>query len=263
MKRLANLLSVIAATGVAASGCAPDVVIARDEGSNGGGSGGAVAVAGAGGSDASGSGAVPVGAAGGDGGAPVVTEPGRLLADSVADFGFVQGEHGWSYGYDGGSVDTFALLTQKSVITNYVPPTKDIWDCWTTEDMHWTQVFQLGGHPNGTISSPPSISVLERAVRRWTSTFAGDVVITGEIAKIDAAEMDSNGVDALVYVDGLQVYSTPIAGSDGGGLSYEIPTTLQVGSHVDFVLDPHEGNDHHDLTRFTAVIVRVEPAATP
>jgi hypothetical protein len=259
MQRLANLLSVIAATAVAAAGCAPEVVIARSESSSAGGSGGGgVPAAGTGGSDVSGGGDVPLGANGGEGGAP----PGRLLADSVADFSFVQGDYGWSYGYDSGSVDTFALLTRRAKITNYVPP-KDVWEGWTTEPTHWTQVFQLGAHPNGTISSMPSESVLERAVRRWTSTFAGEVLITGEIAKIDAAEMDSNGIDAFVYVDGLPVYTTPLDGNDGGGLSYEITTTLQVGSNVDFVLDPHEGHDHHDLTRFTAVIVRVAPPLGP
>jgi hypothetical protein len=261
MQRLANLLSVIAAAAVATVGCAPEIVIARSESSGTAGSGGAAA--GTGGSSVGGGGDVPVGAAGGEGGAPTVIEPARLLADSVADFSLTQGEHGWWYGYDGGSVDSFALLTRKSIITNYVPPTKDMWDCWTTEDQHWTQLFQLGGHPNGTISSSPSVSVLERAVRRWTSTFAGDVLITGEIAKIDAPEMDSNGIDAFVYVDGVQVYTTPIDGDDAGGLSYDITTTLQVGSNVDFVLDPHEGHDHHDLSRFTAVIARSEPAAGP
>jgi hypothetical protein len=198
---------------------------------------------------------------GGDAGAVAVPEPPRLLADSVADFSLTQDERGWSYGYDSGSLDTFALLTRKSVITNYVPPSNDVWDCWGNDTAHWTQIFQLGAHPNGTETSTPSNAILQRAVRRWTSTYAGEVTIVGEVAKIDL--IGSNGVDAFVYVDGVQRYTTFIAGDDGGGRSYKIVATLNLGSTVDFVLDPHENADHHDLTRFTGIIVRVEPGPAP
>lgn len=261
MQRLANLLSVIGASAIAAAGCAPEVLIARSD-STGAGGGGGAPVAGTGGTVTSGTGDMPVGAAGGEGGAPIASEPARLLADSVADFSLVQGEHGWSYGYDGGSLDTFALMTRISVITTYVPVTKDMWDCWANDATHWTQLFQLGGHANGVDTSPPSAALLQRAVRRWVSNYAGDVVISGEVAKIDVVP-GSNGVDASVYVDGSLIYTTFIEGEDGGGLSYEVDATLQVGSSVDFVLDPHESDDHHDLSRFTGVIARREPPPSP
>ena len=63
-----------------------------------------------------------------------------------------------------------------------------------------------------------------------------------------------------MYVDGERVYDTFIAGDDGGGRAYKVDATLKIGSTVDFVLDPHEGEDHHDLSRFTGIVVRVEPA---
>ena len=138
-----------------------------------------------------------------------------------------------------------------------------MWDCWANDETHWTQLFQLGGHANGVNTSPPSVPLLQRAVRRWVSTFAGDVVISGEVAKIDVAVMGSNGIDARVYVDGMMRYTTFIGGEDAGGLSYEFNTTLQLGSTVDFVLDPHDSDDHHDLSRFTGVVARLEPALSP
>jgi hypothetical protein len=198
---------------------------------------------------------------GDDGEVPVAEEPARLLADSVADFSLSQGERGWSYGYDSGTLDTFTLMTRKSVVTNYVPPSNDVWDCWANETAHWTQIFQLGAHPNGTDTSTPSNAILQRAVRRWTSTFAGEVTISGEIAKIDT--VGSNGVDAFVYVDGAQLYTTFIAGDDSAGRIYEVVAALRVGSTVDFVLDPHESADPHDLSRFTGIVVRVEQGAAP
>jgi hypothetical protein len=245
-----TMLSVVVAVA-----CQPDVLIASRE-PDAGGSG--VPIAGGATADAgtTAAGGLREPSNGGDGGAAPVTEPPRLLADSVADFSLTQGDWGWSYGYDGGSLDSFTLMTRKSVITNYVPPSNDVWDCWGNDTAHWTQIFQLGAHPNGTDTSTPSNAILQRAVRRWTSTFAGEVMVSGEIAKIDL--IGSNGVDAFVYVDGVERYTTFIAGDDAGGRRYVIVATLSLGSTVDFVLDSHEGADHHDLTRFTGIIVRVE-----
>src|SRR6185369_5085649 len=187
------LLSAIGALCMTTTGCSSDVLLARADG---------------------GAGAGAQAGASGTGGA-------RLLADSLADFSLTQGTHGWYYGYDSGSLDTFTLLNRTSVITFYEPPSKQRWDCWATDSdtAHWTQIFQLGAHPNGTSSSTPTgvpnTSILQRAVRRWISTAQGDVVIKGELAKIDLQpDAGTNGVDALVYVDGVQRFSTFIAPDD-------------------------------------------------
>ncbi len=268
MLRLAKLLTLIAAVAaVSGVGCAPEVVIARNDNDNGAGTGGSGAGgstthAGTGGTGVSGTGEVPVIPVGEGGTDTVIIEAPRLLADSVADFSLTQGERGWYYGFDTGAVDTFTLMTHKSVITQYMPASNDVWDCWAGT-AHWTQIFQLGAHPNGTQTSTPANMILQRAVRRWVSTFAGDVTISGEIAKIDVAP-GSNGVDAFVYVDGgIPIYSTSIGGADGGGRAYKVIASLQVGSTVDFVLDPHEGDDRNDLSRFTGIIVRVESTPSP
>jgi len=238
---------------VATAGCQPEVVIASSEPATSGSSSGGGTSGGSATSGTAGTAELP---SGGEGGSVVTPEPPRLLADSVADFSLTQGERGWSYGYDSGSLDTFTLLTRKSVITSYVPDSNDVWECWANDTAHWTQIFQFGAHPNGTDTSTPSNSILQRAVRRWTSTYAGDVTISGEVAKIDL--LASNGIDAFVYVDGMRIYNTFIAGDDGGGRAYKVVASLAVNSTVDFVLDPHEGADHHDLSRFTGIVVRVD-----
>jgi hypothetical protein len=249
MVRLARLGALVL---VASGACSPEVVIAHREPAGAG--------AGMGGSDAPAGGSSSEGgdsAHGGEGDSPAGgsgDEADRILADSVADFSLTQGDYGWYYGWDGGSVDSFQQLTRIATITAFEPPTKDMWDCWASDNPRWTQLFQLGGHPNGTDSSPPAVGRLERAVRRWLSTYQGDVVIVGEAAKIDL--VGSNGVDIFVYVDGVQLHTDFIGGDDGAGLSYEVRTSLRVGSTVDFVLDAHEGSDHHDLSRFTATISR-------
>jgi hypothetical protein len=257
MSSLLDLLATAVSLAVMTTGCQPEVLIARNE--SVGGSGGApMAGTGGGGSDAGGV-VEPTG--GTDAGAPPVEAP-RLLADSVADFSLTQGDHSWLYGYDTGTFESFTPMPKQSTITAYMPVSKDTWDCWVSDTAHWTQIFQFGAHPNGTISSQPSNSVLQRAVRRWVCTYDGRINIVGEIAKIDVTPGGSNGVDASVYVDGgLPLYTTTIDGEDGGGRSFRVPTptTVHVGSFVDFVLDPHEGDDRHDLSRFTGVILRADP----
>ena len=95
-------------------------------------------------------------------------------------------------------------------------------------------------------------------MRRWVSTFAGDVIISGEIAKIDVTPTITNGIDASLVIDGTLEQTWFVGGDDSGGWSYKVEATVNVGSHVDFVLDPFESSDHHDLTRFTAVIARAD-----
>jgi hypothetical protein len=263
--RLVLLLSGFA---LAAGACSSEVLIARNDRSEGGAGGSSgMPSSGTGGATCAASGGRAESGSGGGGSGAMVPVGGdsseaapRLLADSVMDFSLEQqGKYGWLYGYDDGSLDNFQLLPSTGTIRRYAPPSMDTWQCWNINEKQWTQIFQLGAHPNGSKTTPPSTPGLQRAVRRWKSTYAGPVIITGEIAKIDVdtTAAASNGVVASVYVDGKQLYSTAIARDDGGGRIYQVTPnpTLEMGSYVDFVLDP-DGADSNDLTRFTAVIAR-------
>jgi hypothetical protein len=244
----------------ALAACSPEVQIADAESSMGGNSSSAGAAGGGaqpngGTAGVGGTSGTESGAGAPEGGASdVPNDPPRLLADSVADFSLTQGLHGWYYGIDSGDIATFTQMGRQSTITAYKPPSGDTWNCWASDTTHWAQLFQLGGHPNGTKSSDPSTNLLERAVRRWRSTYEGRVLITGELAKIDLTVEDSNGIEGKVLIDGVEAYSKVIEAVDGGGVAYSIEAAVRVDSTIDFVLDPHEGDDHHDLTRFTAVI---------
>ena len=260
MCRRSRLLPTLIVVAVATLGCSPEVLIARNDPPNAGAGGvaaGGVAGTSTAGTATAGTGEIPV-----IGGAPpVVDPPDRILADSVADFSLTQDAHGWRYGYDTGTYETFTLMTRESIITAYMPASNDVWKCWANDTAHWTQLFELGGHPNGLITSSPDNEIYQRAVRRWVSNYAGDILITGELAKIDV-EAPSNGIEGIVYIDGIEAYKKTILGDDAGGESYEATGTVQVGSFVDFVLDPHESDDRHDLSRFTGIITRVERTTT-
>lgn len=254
--------SALLLVGLGSVACSPEILIASSD-SGGAGTTGGTSVAGTAGAGGAGNGGTAASEAGQAGDPTTPAEAPRILADSVADFALVQGEHGWYYGYDDGTSASYLPMTRISVITTFAPETGDVWDCWANDSAHWTQIFQLGAHGNGTDTSPPSVPLLQRAVRRWLSSYEGDVKISGEAAKIDVAPMGSNGVDARVVVDGVELYSAPIGGEDAAGLSYEVTAHVDVGSTVDFVLDPRDGDDHHDLSRFTAVIERVLETGEP
>src|SRR5215217_3010551 len=132
---------------LALAACSPEVELARHEPVGGGA--GAAPVGGSGGVPSGGSGGQVLEAGAGEGGEPTLPPEARILADSVADFSLTQGDHGWYYGSDSGDVADFKPLGLTDVIKDFMPPSKDMWECWRSETTHWTQIFRLGAHPNG------------------------------------------------------------------------------------------------------------------
>ena len=176
-----------------------------------------------------------------------------LVADQHQGFSFTQNLCAWSYGYeqpaadagaDASSDQPFQLMAQFNHANQY----------WAVaEGTYWTIIGQDFAHPNGVTTSTGRTPVNQWAVRRWTSTVAGSITITGAIRKASNGS-GGNGVDARVVVDGVVVYAQYIAGTDQVGVSYSVTATVAVGSHVDLVLDPHLGYDGSDTTIFTAQV---------
>jgi hypothetical protein len=46
----------------------------------------------------------------------------------------------------------------------------------------------------------------------------------------------------------------PIAASDFVGVDYSVLATVSIGTTIDFVVDPKDGNQRFDATRFTSVV---------
>jgi len=57
-------------------------------------------------------------------------------------------------------------------------------------------------------------------------------------------------------VDGSVVLMRFVAAGDATGTSYAVTAHVNVGSTVDFVVDPHQGNDAQDSTAVSADIWR-------
>mgnify|MGYP000163601122 FL=1 len=108
-------------------------------------------------------------------------------------------------------------------------------------------------HPNGRTTSGWRQSREHWAIRRWVSPVQGSYTLR---VRLDEINCGGNGTVARVYVNGTEVWSlvVPACGWDGG--VYEIPVNLQVGTVVDFVLDPRDSDDLYDGTLYVVQVIR-------
>ena len=88
------------------------------------------------------------------------------------------------------------------------------------------------------------------------SDVAAPVTLSGTLAKVD---LGGNGVSGHILVNGVEVWSRAISGTDSTGVSYAVDVTLRPGDVIDFALDPSQSQDLSDQSRFTAVIRSLGP----
>lgn len=181
-----------------------------------------------------------------------------VVADSVADFSGVQGFNGWHYGMYNVTAD----LDHSYVQTDFVPLVSAAWTGVVWEGPGtmppWISFNAWAAHPDGT-NRPEE----HEAIRRWVSTVAGDVVITGKLAKWDTryGEGSSNGTRGKLIFDGSTLIDHTLAWDDNVGISYEIPLHVSIGSVIDLVVGAN-GVDYFDGTEFTMTVTQVPGPAT-
>jgi hypothetical protein len=174
------------------------------------------------------------------------------IADSVADFSGVQGQHNWYYGYYQG---TFAPSAFQLMPTYSLTSPRDTWvvDYDLPLPQYWTRLDKNGGHSNGTTTSEGRTPLEQWSVRRWISGVDGIVSLTGNIADLNG--QSGNGMIGHIFVDNnTPVYTVGIKNGDDAGINYSVAINVTVGTVVDFAIDPKNSNDWADSTRFTAVI---------
>ena len=165
-----------------------------------------------------------------------------LLADSANGFSAQQGGCGWSFGYLPYAAEPFTPLTIYTT-TDYSTP------AWEETTIHppWTVTFATSQHPN---EAP-----LQWNDRRWKSTWSGTVFIRGQVAKTAATVYAGDGIVAHIRVGGGELWSATVAFDDTVGTTFNLTATVDVGTPVDFLVDPR-GNDFSDSTTLTALVYR-------
>jgi Glycosyl hydrolase catalytic core len=161
-----------------------------------------------------------------------------LETDSTLDFSGTQGQKGWWYGYSvaGGP---FLPLTDYTVSS------------WTPE---WTDAAPYLDLTPG--DQHPSVEAVlpVAAVRRWISTVAGTVHVTGDF---ECENPGGDGVGVEVLVDGQPAMPRVLIGGTNATIdqSFDFQSKVNVGSTIDFVVDPGPGLDiNFDATAVEAKI---------
>ncbi|MEY2408490.1 MAG: hypothetical protein QOF48_1160, partial [Verrucomicrobiota bacterium] len=128
-----------------------------------------------------------------------VVAPG-LLADSVAEFSGIQGQHNWYYGYWNKGLDANGVYTNSEFIpfpADYW--TGSMWD-WPAGDPPFTQLNAQGGRPTANDGNP-GLST-HWAVRRYVNEFEGPVTLHIKAAHTNSSEW--------VYVTATGVASSSV-----------------------------------------------------
>ena len=178
-----------------------------------------------------------------------------ILADSEAEFSSVQGQDNWQYGYYDGPFVPSDFQPMPNYDTAF-----GFWYIADGSGGYWTRLTSAGGHPNGLNGNNGRRAENQWAVRRWTSEVDGLLTISGEIA--DFSPLGGNGIIAHIFVGGAEVY-THVLDTWGASHSFSFSASVPMGTTVDFAIDPRDGDDGNDTTRFNAQIAAVpEPVAT-
>lgn len=106
-------------------------------------------------------------------------------------------------------------------------------------------------HPS---PDPPNFAVL-----RWQSRVSAEVTVRGNFCKLADAKQ-SNGVHAVIFVDGQRKFEGDVGPRDAKGVDFEFSASVERGSAVDFVVDP-KGDAYWDATKLTATIQESAPGA--
>jgi hypothetical protein len=186
---------------------------------------------------------------------------GAVIADSLTDFSGVQGQENWYYGfYDGDSVAPFTQGDFEQLPIFALNEWRRS-DSPGSSGSYWTSMRPASAIPNGTIPGELGIRELNWAVRRYVSEIAGLVNISGEFQDLFNTVLNDNGIIARIIIDDVEVLTREF---DHGFFStYQIQVPVEVGSVVDFIVDPRQGNDRYDITQFTVTISTVpEPASS-
>lgn len=166
----------------------------------------------------------------------------NLLADSVADYSNTAGANGWSYGWA-------SLASTAAWNPALFQPMG--WAIWGGDNYRWIKPGAQYPFAYGHQMHPSSYW----AIRRWTSSYAGPVLLTGDFSR----GPNGDGTGIRIFVDGTEVFTAHVAPNQAK-TAYSIPVTLVVGSKVDYTINQVGASDY-DATNLTSQIINRTPAA--
>ncbi|MDA0821686.1 MAG: VPLPA-CTERM sorting domain-containing protein [Proteobacteria bacterium] len=204
------------------------------------------------------------------------TAHGAIVADSIAEFSNTQGQENWTYGI-------FIAGTDPSALTPYTTAGFQNFDNFDIAENDWLASSALvgaqnntflklgaeGGHPTGI--GPGAQNTIIWAMRRYASEVDGLYDLNIDLKKANVVNPAGGGITGRVFVNGTEVFTQFIANDDNVGVQLKLLIDLEVGSLIDFAIDPTgitptPGGDNiysarADGTHFAAIIET--PTAVP
>jgi len=156
------------------------------------------------------------------------------LADSKDDYSKDQGKNNWFYGFyagEGQSKGDGHFPSGPYTADDFVPMTQ-VQTMWGE---NWKGTAQFNTQTADMMHPGVSNSKEIWAVRRWQSTAAGTVRITGSFAH----DKQGNGIGGKIVVDGVLVYSTLVGGPNNPGEgNFDVTVPVKESSLVDIAVTP-------------------------
>ncbi|MCL4181498.1 MAG: MSCRAMM family adhesin SdrC [Verrucomicrobia bacterium] len=174
----------------------------------------------------------------------------QVIANSQAEFSGTQGANGWFNGYR--AFDPASGTIDYNATTDFIPYpggegqgewngtsqtwTGTQWDLNTADNGPWTYQNAISIHPNGTNSPPNDFE--HWAIRRWVGS---ELTKTTPVALVWFAKKENSanaGVTGSLHVNGAQVDSRVVPGSDTVGQVRRFYFNLKPNDIVDLALTP-------------------------
>jgi hypothetical protein len=174
------------------------------------------------------------------------TRPDQIIADAGTGFSDTQGQNGWGYFTYTSNADGSAPYEPDKLAPMIYGVVDGDWGYHWTGPGQWYDIGAEAAHPSVADGGQGW------AVRRWTSTYDGDVRLVGDVKR--GAQGDGDGLK--IFVDGQPVYSKLIPPNDDEKVDQNI--TVKKGSQVDFAITPGPGIDtNFDACEFRMTILTV------
>jgi hypothetical protein len=161
-----------------------------------------------------------------------------VLADSDGDWeSGAMGQHYWLFGYYNRTADSDGVYQHASDF-NYLDPNWGMlagaWNLGLPGNLAanppWTRIGRQDVHPSGA-----SNGAEHWPMRRWISTYTGDVTIEFHLRKANVA---GGGISGKIFHNGAELFSQAIAGNDQVGFRVQVNATLSRGDVLDFAQTP-------------------------
>lgn len=162
---------------------------------------------------------------------------GVISHSASKEYSAVQGTNGWNYRTWAAGIGVFNMAWNRDGSNHWRGP--------NTYDAIWNGVNCVYMHPDN-----------DQAMLEWTSSYTGNIMITGDVKKLDTAGGD--GVNVSIWKNNTMIWPSDgswktVEFNDSIGINHNIQTSVLTGDIISFRVD-QRGSNAYDSTSWSPVI---------